>query len=94
MTFALVRDVAERNVKSLYFFPIGVLHIESVTAIKYSQWSSSYGTHPESGGPGFDFQLRQRMFSDYVSNSTQLHLVANVISEPKMHNDILSLLEG
>ena len=71
-----------------------MLHIESVTAIKYSQWSSSYGTHPECGGPGFDFQLRQRMFSDYVSNSTQLHLVANVISEPKMHDDILSLWRG
>ena len=71
-----------------------MLHIESVTAIKYSQWSSSYGTHPECGGPGFDFQLRQRMFSDYVSNSTQLHFVAYVISEPKMHDDILSPWRG
>ena len=58
MTFALVRDVAERNVKNLHFFLIEVQHTESVTEIRCPQWSCNYGTHLEYERPGFNSPLR------------------------------------
>ena len=80
MTFALVRDVAERNVKNLHFFLIEVQHTESVTEIRCPQWSSNYGTHLEYERPGFNSPLRHIFLILHHLLNSLLYFRPNVIS--------------
>ena len=56
-------------------------------------WSSGYDVCPDIERPGLDSLLRQRIFSDHLLDPL-LHLVANVISKLKMHEDMLSPWRG
>ena len=57
----------------------------------WCQWSSGYDTHLDSKRLGFDSPLRHRIFK--ITNchlvNLLLNLAANVITELKMHEDML-----
>ena len=58
----------------------------------WCQWSSGYDAHLDNKRPGFNSPLRHRIFK--ITNchlfNLLLNLVANVITELKIHEDMLS----